>query len=41
VYAATVRGEQLVTVAASAVPPGTTAAQLVVAFDRQLASLSG
>ncbi len=36
VFAAAVRGGQVVTVAASAVPPGTTAARLVVAFTEQL-----
>jgi hypothetical protein len=41
VFAAVVRGGQLVTLAVSAVPPGTTAARLVVAFDQQLAALSG
>jgi hypothetical protein len=41
VFAAVVRGGQLVTLAVSAVPPGTTAARLVVAFDQQLATLSG
>lgn len=40
VFAATVRGDQLVTVAASAVPPGTTAARLVLAFDQQLSTLA-
>ena len=39
VYAAAVRDAQLVTLAASAVPPGTSAARLVVAFDQQLAAL--
>ncbi|MCY7343820.1 MAG: hypothetical protein LH603_18810 [Pseudonocardia sp.] len=36
VFAAAARGGQVVTVAASAVPSGTTAAQLVVAFTEQL-----
>jgi hypothetical protein len=40
VFAATVRGDRLVTVAASAIPPGTTAAQLVLAFDQQLSALA-
>ncbi|WP_219416462.1 hypothetical protein [Pseudonocardia nigra] len=39
VYAATVRGGELVTVAASTVPPGTTAARLVVAVSEQLGSI--
>ncbi len=39
VFAAVVRGGQLVTLAVSAVPSGTTAARLVVAFDQQLATL--
>ncbi len=39
VFAAMVRRGQVVTLAASAVPPGTTAAQLVVAFDQQLTAL--
>jgi hypothetical protein len=39
VFAAVVRGGQVVTLATSAVPPGTTAARLVVAFDQQLAAL--
>jgi hypothetical protein len=39
VFAAMVRDDRLVTVAASAVPPGTTAAHLVVAFDQQVAAL--
>ncbi|MGI9003102.1 MAG: hypothetical protein ACR2GH_15835 [Pseudonocardia sp.] len=38
VFAALVRGGQVVTVAASAVPPGTTAARLVVAFTQQLSA---
>jgi hypothetical protein len=41
VYAALVRDRQIVTVAASAVPPGTTAARLVVAFGEQLAAIAG
>jgi hypothetical protein len=41
VFAAVVRGGQLVTLAVSAVPSGTTAARLVVAFDQQLTTLSG
>lgn len=40
VFAAIVRGGEVVTIAASAVPPGTTAARLVVAFGQQLAALS-
>ena len=39
VFAAMVLDGQVVTLAASAVPPGTTAARLVVAFDQQLATL--
>ncbi|OZM78246.1 hypothetical protein [Pseudonocardia sp. MH-G8] len=39
VFAAAVRDGRLVTVAASAVPEGTTAARLVVAFDQQVAAL--
>jgi hypothetical protein len=39
VFAGLVRGEQVITVAASAVPPGTTAAALVVAFSQQLDAL--
>jgi hypothetical protein len=39
VFAAVVSGERMVTLAASAVPPGTTAARLVMAFDQQLAAL--
>ena len=39
VFAAVVHDGRLVTLAASAVPPGTTAAQLVVAFDQQVAAL--
>jgi hypothetical protein len=39
VFAALVRGDRMVTLAASAVPPGTTAAQLVIAFDQQLTAL--
>jgi hypothetical protein len=39
VFAATARRGQVVTLATSAVPPGTTAAQLVVAFDQQLTAL--
>ena len=39
VFAAAVRGGRLVTLATSAVPAGTTAARLVVAFDQQLAAL--
>ncbi len=41
VFAAAVRDGRLVTLSASAVPAGTTAAQLVVAFDQQVAALSG
>jgi len=40
VFAALVRDGRVVTVAASAVPEGTTAAQLVMAFDQQVAALS-
>jgi hypothetical protein len=40
VFAATVRRGDLVTIAASAVPPGTTAARLVIAFDQQLTALA-
>jgi hypothetical protein len=40
VFAATVRRGELVTVAASAVPPGTTAARLVIAFDQQVTALT-
>jgi hypothetical protein len=40
VFAAAVRRGQVVTVTASAVPTGTTAARLVVAFDQQLATLA-
>jgi hypothetical protein len=40
VFAAVVHDGRLVTVSASAVPAGTTAAQLVVAFDQQVAALS-
>jgi hypothetical protein len=39
VFAAVVHDGRLVTLAASAVPPGTTAAHLVVAFDQQVAAL--
>jgi hypothetical protein len=39
VFAAAVRNEQVVTVAASAVPPGTTAARIVTAFNEQLRAL--
>jgi hypothetical protein len=39
VFAAAVRNEQVVTVAASAVPPGTTAARIVTAFSEQLGAL--
>jgi hypothetical protein len=39
VFAALVHDGRLVTLAASAVPAGTTAAQLVVAFDQQVAAL--
>jgi hypothetical protein len=39
VFAAMVQRARVVTLAASAVPPGTTAAQLVVAFDQQLTAL--
>jgi hypothetical protein len=39
VFAAVVRDGRLVTVAASAVPEGTTAARLVVAFGQQVAAL--
>jgi hypothetical protein len=41
VFAALVRDGRLVTISASAVPAGTTAAQLVVAFDQQVVALSG
>jgi hypothetical protein len=41
VFAAVVHDSRLVTLSASAVPAGTTAAQLVVAFDQQVAALSG
>jgi hypothetical protein len=40
VFAALVHDGRLVTVASSAVPAGTTPAQLVVAFDQQVATLS-
>jgi hypothetical protein len=40
VFAAVAHEGRLVTLAASAVPTGTTAAQLVVAFDQQVAALS-
>jgi hypothetical protein len=40
VFAAVTHEGRLVTLAASAVPAGTTAAQLVVAFDQQVAALS-
>ena len=40
VFAAAVRNGQVVTLAASAVPAGTTAARLVVAFDQQIAALA-
>jgi hypothetical protein len=39
VFGATVRGDRLVTLAASAVPLGTTAARLVTAFGEQLGAL--
>lgn len=39
VYAALVRGGQVVTVATSAVPPGTTAARLAVALTQQLTAI--
>ena len=39
VFAAMARTGQVVTLAASAVPPGTTAARLVMAFDQQLTAL--
>ena len=39
VYAGLVRDGQVITVAASAVPPGTTAAALVLAFAQQLDAL--
>jgi hypothetical protein len=39
VFAAVVHDGRLVTLSASAVPAGTTAAQLVVAFDQQVAAL--
>ena len=39
VFAAAVRAGQLVTVSASAVPAGTTAARLVLALQQQLADL--
>ena len=41
VFGAAVRGDQLLTVSASAVPVGTTAAQLVLAFDQQLTAAAG
>jgi hypothetical protein len=41
VFAAVVHDGRLVTLSASAVPTGTTAAQLVVAFDQQVAALGG
>jgi hypothetical protein len=41
VFAALVHDGRLVTLSASAVPTGTTAAQLVVAFDQQVAALNG
>lgn len=41
VFAAAVRGGQVVTVSASAVPAGTTAARLVVAFTEQLGDGGG
>lgn len=41
VFAAVAHEGRLVTLSASAVPAGTTAAQLVVAFDQQVAALSG
>ncbi|GAA5117965.1 hypothetical protein GCM10023320_21190 [Pseudonocardia adelaidensis] len=40
VFAAVTHDGHLVTLAASAVPTGTTAAQLVVAFDQQVTALS-
>jgi hypothetical protein len=40
VFAAAVRDGQVVTLAASGVPAGTTAARLVVAFDQQMAALT-
>jgi hypothetical protein len=40
VFAAAVRDGQVVTLAASAVPAGTTAARLVVAFDQQITALT-
>jgi hypothetical protein len=40
VFAALVHDGSLVTVAASAVPAGTTAAQLVVALDQQVTALA-
>lgn len=39
VFAALIRGGEVLTVAASAVPPGTSAAHLVVAFTQQLSRL--
>ena len=39
VFGGLVRGDQMITVAASAVPPGTTAAALVTAFGQQLDAL--
>lgn len=41
VFGAAVRDGQLLTVSASAVPAGTTAAQLVLAFDQQLTAAAG
>lgn len=41
VYAAIVRGGQVVTLSTSAVPPGTTSAKLAVAFTEQLRSIGG
>jgi len=40
VFAAVTHDGRLLTLSASAVPAGTTAAQLVVAFDQQVATLS-
>jgi hypothetical protein len=39
VYAALVQGGRVVTVASSAVPPGTTTARLAVAFTQQLTAI--
>ena len=41
VFAALLRGGELVTVSASEIPPGTTAARLALAMDEQLTRLGG